>query len=106
MGSDQVKGMMDRAATVLATMFLGWMVNKGWMGQADAVTLTPALILLPALAYGAWVNRDKALIQSAGNVIDPKTCKPTIIVTSPEMAAATPDQNNIVSNTDVKVTKK
>jgi hypothetical protein len=105
-GPDQTKGMMDRAAAVIATWFLGWMVTKGWLGASDSAVLLPAVILLPSIAYGAWVNRDKALIQSAGNVVDPKTCKPTIIVTSPEMAAATPDQNNIVSNTDVKVTKK
>ena len=106
MGPDQVKGMLDRAMTVLVTMFLGWLVKRGYIGESDSATLLPAIVLLPALAWGWWNNRDKALIQSAGNVIDPKTNKPTIIVTSPEMAAATPGQNNIVSNTDVKVVNK
>lgn len=106
MQSDQLKGMADRAIAVLATMFLNWMVTKGWLGQSDAATLLPALVLLPALAWGYWNNRDKALIQSAANVVDPNTGKKVVIVTSPELAAATPDQNNIVSSTDVKVTQK
>lgn len=106
MQSDQIKGMLDRAIAVLATMFLNWLVTKGFLGQSDAATLLPALVLLPALAWGWWNNRDAALISSAGNVVDPKTGKKAIIVTSPELAAATPDQNNIVSSTDVKVTQK
>jgi hypothetical protein len=98
--------MLDRAMTVLVTMFLGWLVKRGYIGESDSATLLPAIVLLPAIAYGAWVNRDKALIQSAGNVVDPVTGKPTIIVTSPAMAAATPGQNNIVSTSDVKVIQK
>ena len=106
MGQDQIKGMVDRTILVLATWLLSKAVSAGWLSQADSAQLLPALIVLPALAWGWYNNRDKALLQSAGNVVDPKTGKPTIIVTSPEMAAATPGQNNIVSNTDVKVTEK
>lgn len=106
MQSDQIKGMLDRAILVLATWLLSKAVSAGWISQADSAQLLPALIILPALAWGWWNNRDKALIQSAGNVVDPKTNKPVIIVTSPEMAAATPGQNNIVSNEDVKVVNK
>ena len=106
MGQDQVKGMIDRTILVLATWILSKSVSAGWLSQADSAQLLPALIILPALAWGWWNNRDKALLQSAGNVIDPKTNKPAIIVTSPEMAAATPGQNNIVSSADVKVVTK
>ena len=106
MGQDQIKGMLDRAATVLATMALAWMVKKGFIGEADSAQLLPALVILPAIAYGWWNNRPKALLQSAANVTDPATGKPTVIVTSPEMAAATPEQTNIISNTAVKVVQK
>lgn len=105
MQSDQLKGMLDRTIAVLATTFLGWMVKKGWIGESDSAALLPAMVVLPAIIYGAWVNRDKALLQSAANVVGPDG-KPTIIVTSPALAAATPDQNNIVSNTDAKVINK
>lgn len=102
MQSDQIKGMIDRAIAVLATMLLGWMVKKGWLGESDAATLMPALVLLPALAWGWWNNRNVALLQSAANVVGADG-KKTVIVTSPELAIATPEQNNIVSNTDAKV---
>lgn len=103
MNPDQLKGMTDRALAVIATMFLNWLVNKGWLGQSDAATLLPALVLLPSIAYGAWNNRDKALLQSAANVVDPKTGQKTLIVTSSDLAAATPENNNIVAHSDVTV---
>ena len=106
MGQDQIKGMVDRTILVLATWLLSKAVSAGWLSQADSAQLLPALIILPALAWGWWNNRDKALISSAGNVVDPKTNEPVIIVTSPEMAEATPRQNNIISRDDVKVVNK
>jgi len=105
MQQDQFKGMLDRAIAVLATMFLNWMVQKGWLGQSDAATLLPSLVLIPALAWGWYNNSNKSLLQSAANVVG-NDGKKTVIVTSPELAAATPDQQNIISNTDVKVQNK
>ena len=69
MQQDQVKGMLDRALAVMATMFLNWLVTKGYLGQSDAATLLPALVLLPSLAWGYWNNRPKALLQSAASVV-------------------------------------
>lgn len=100
MQQDQLKGMLDRAAAVLVTMALGWMVKRGWLGESDAATLAPAIVLLPAIAWGWWNNRDKALVQSAANVPG------TVVVTSAALAASTPDQNNIVSSTQVEVKTK
>lgn len=105
MQADQIKGMLDRAIAVIATMFLAWMVKKGWLGESDAAALTPALVLLPSLMWGWWNNRDKALLQSAANVVG-EDGKRTLIVTSATMAAATPENTNIVSNAEVKVTPK
>lgn len=97
---DQMSGMLDRALAVLVTMFLGYCVRKGWLGESDAATLAPAIVILPAIIWGWWNNRDKALVQSAANVPG------TVVVTTPELAKATPDQNNIVSSTTVKVETK
>lgn len=92
MQQDQFKGMLDRAIAVLATMFLGWMVKRGWLGESDAATLLPALVLLPAIAWGYYNNRDKALLQSAATVPG------TVVVTTQAMADATPNEKNIVSS--------
>lgn len=100
MGNDQIKGMLDRAIAVIATMFLGWMVKKGWLGESDAATLLPALVLLPAIAYGAWNNRQKALVQAAASIPG------TTVVTTPELAQATPNESNIISTEQVKVVSK
>lgn len=94
---DQIKGMLDRVVLVVSTWFLAWMVRRGWIGSEDSALLLPGIIVLPALVWGWWNNRNKALVQSAANVPG------TVVVTSPELAAATPDQNNIVSNTNVEV---
>jgi hypothetical protein len=102
MQSDQVKGMLDRAIAVLATWLLTQAVNKGWITQSDVAQLLPALILLPSLAWGWWINRNKALLQSAANVVGDDG-KKTVIVASPELAQATPANENIVSNTEAKV---
>lgn len=104
MQQDQIKGMLDRGIAVLATWLLTQAANHGWIGQADIVTLLPAAVLLPSLAWGWWVNRDKALLASAGNVVGADG-KQTVVVTSPELAAAVPGAN-IVSNTAVEVTTK
>lgn len=91
MQQDQIKGMIDRALAVMATMLLAWMVRKGWLGESDAATLLPAIVLLPSLAWGAWVNRDKALVQSAAAVPG------TVVVTTPALAQDTPNERNIIS---------
>lgn len=98
--NDQIKGMLDRGLAVLVTMLLGWCVRKGYLGEGDAATLAPAIVLLPSLAWGWWNNRPKALVQAAAALPG------TVVVTTPELAKATPDQNNIVSNETTKVVSK
>lgn len=95
--NDQVSGALDRALAVLATMLLGWLVKRGYLGEGDAAALIPALVLLPSVLWGLWVNRRTALLQSASNVVGDDG-KKTVILTSPELAAATPS-TNIISNT-------
>lgn len=104
MQNDQIKGMLDRAIAVIATMFLGWMVKRGWLGESDSATLLPAVILLPSLAWGWYNNRNQALLQSAANVVGADG-KKTIVVASPELATAVPD-TNVMSHTEVEVKPK
>ena len=97
--------MLDRAAGILAAYLLAILVRKGYIGQADSDTLLPLAVILvtliPSLAWGWWVNRNKALQQAAANTVDANGNKP-IIVTSPAVAAATAE-TNIVSSADVRV---
>lgn len=94
--NDQVKGIIERAITVLATVGLNWLVRKGYLGESDAATLLPAIVLLPSLMYGWWINRPQALVQSVA------TIPGTVVVTQPALAKALPE-TNVVSNMDAKV---
>lgn len=98
--TDQVKGMLDRGIAVLITMFLAWCVKKGYLGESDAATLAPAIVLLPSLAWGWWNNRPKAVVQAAANVPG------TTVITTPDIAKATPMEGNIISNTENKVSAR
>lgn len=104
MNQDQLKGMTDRTLSIFIAMLLGWMVRKGWLGESDAATLTPALVLVPSLAYAWWRNRDTSLLQSAAAVVGPQGQK-TLVVAAPELAGAVPEAN-VVSSTSVEVKSK
>lgn len=93
---DQVSGSLDRVLIALFALAVG----KGWISQSDAANYIAILLAIGAGVYGLWVNRQKAIVMAASNIPG------TVVVTSKELATATPDQNNIVSNTDVKVTQK
>lgn len=93
---EQVKGATDR----LVAMLLVWLVAKGYIAGEDAATVGAIIIGLLSLAWGAWVNRPKALVQSAAAVPG------TTIVTTADLAAATPGQANIMSATTNVITRK
>lgn len=99
--TDQASGIADR--TISGTMiwlisfFLGKLAVAGYLAASDVPQLSVAVIILGSAAWGYWVNRPKAIVQAAANIVNPDGTK-TIIVTSAELAAATPDQANIVSN--------
>ncbi len=96
MQQDQVKGILERASTVIAVMLLSWLVRKGWIGESDMATLLPAVVLVPSLVYGWWINRPKALVQSVASLPG------TVIITEDKLAKATPE-TNVVSNINAKV---
>lgn len=100
--NDQLKGMLDRALIVFATTLLGWMVKKGWISESDSAVFLPALVALPAIAWGAYNNRAVAQLQKAGRVVG-EDGKKTVVVTSPELANATPNEANIISTSSSQV---
>ena len=85
--TDQVKGIIERLVQAL----LIWLVAKGHIGQEDALEYGPIVIAICAALYAWWVNRPKAIIQSAAALPE------TTVITTPEMARSTPE-TNIISN--------
>jgi hypothetical protein len=92
---EQIKGMLDRAGAVIATLALGYLVRKGWIGDSEVAALTPILVLVPTLFWGWWVNRNKALVQSAS------TIPGTVVITNPEIANNVP-QSNVISSSSAQ----
>jgi len=102
---EQVKGMFERFATIIATWLLLKLVRSGLISTEDSTILAPGLVILivatPSLFYGWWVNRGKALAQATVKAMGPDT----IVVTDKYIADAT-TESNIVSNQTSSVVVK
>ena|SRR4029077_363914 len=99
--TDQVSGMADRtisgAMIWLLTYFLHRLEVAGYLQTGDATNLSPVLIILGMAAWGYWINRPKAIVQSAASLPG------TTVITTAELAAATPNQANIIPNNQTQV---
>lgn len=82
---DQVKGIAER----LILIGLAGATGAGWIGKDDALTYGPALLMLVGAIYAWWVNRPKAIVQSAAALPG------TTVVTTPDLAKSTPESNII-----------
>lgn len=85
---EQIKGVGDR----LIAMFLTYAVAKGWITPSDVSTYATIFIGLISLAWGYWVNRNKALVQGAATVPG------TVVITEPKLAHDTVESNIIPLN--------
>lgn len=59
-----------------------WLVAKGYISASDAAQYIPLLVGIGAAVYAWWINREKALLQSAAAVPG------TTVVTTPTLAKA------------------
>jgi hypothetical protein len=103
--TDQASGIADRTISGtliwLASFVLGKFAAKGYLDASDVPQLSITLIILGSAAWGWWVNRPKAILQAAGNVVGDDG-KKTIVIASPELADAIPVEN-VKSNITTKV---
>lgn len=97
---DQVKGAADRILIALLT----FIVSKGWVTPSQAAEYTTNLLPLALALVGAWygwyINSPKSIVQSAAALPG------TTVVTTHDLAQATPNEANIVSNVTNKVSNK
>lgn len=96
MNWSQITGALDRIVLIGLT----WAVSKGYITSADVAPLSAAIIAVAGAGYSLYVNRPTNLAKQAASIPG------TTVVTTPEIAAATPNLENIVSQTDVKVVQK
>ena len=92
---DQIRGPLER----LIYIGLGWFAARGYIGSAEVANDATLVLAFAAAFYGWWQNRPTAIARSASAIPD------TTVVTTPEIACATPEKN-IVSNTSVTIKPK
>jgi len=92
---DQISGPLDRMILVLLT----FLVSKGYISTQDVAGYAALALGILGAIYGWWVNRPKAIVQSAAALPG------TTVVTTANLAAATP-QENIKSNVTNQVVTK
>ncbi len=100
MQKDQITGIIERVIYALAMAVLTKLVAKGYIDQDMAAYMAGGAVTLFGGAWAWWINRPKALLQSAAAVPG------TTVVTTPALAAATPNESNILSNQTVEVKNK
>jgi hypothetical protein len=92
---DQIRGPIERVVYI----GLGWLVARGFITSAEVANYATFLLAVLAAFYGWWQNRPQAIAVSAANA-------GMVVVTTPAIAQATPEQPNIVSQASVKVVPK
>lgn len=81
--STQWSASIDRVVLVLATWFLGWLVNKKFISDADSALFLPVIIAAPAFLWGIWNNRQAAQVAKAEALAqDPTSPVKGLIVTN------------------------
>jgi len=93
----QTTGAIER----LITAALVYSVGRGWILPTDVVPLGAVILAGLSAAYAIYVNRATNLAKQAASI-----SPGTVVITTPEIAAATPGLPNIVSNQDIKAVPK
>lgn len=77
---------IDRVVLVMATWFLGWLVNKKVISDADSTLFLPIIIAAPAFLWGLWKNRQAAIVAKAETLSQDPTSpvKGLVVDNSPE----------------------
>lgn len=112
---DQTTGMIERVLYGIGMFIAMKLVGLGVLDADSAPWFAGGIVTLIGGAYAWWVNRPQALMVAATAANSPQTVMAaaaavaptgTTIVTSPEIAAATPESPNIVSSTVHQVVPK
>jgi hypothetical protein len=84
----QISGVLDRVLIAVGM----YAVAKGWISESDMMQFVALLLAIAGAVWGWYVNTNKALVQAAAAVPG------TVVVTTPDLARATPNESNIVSH--------
>lgn len=100
----RLTGSAERIAYGLIMVILTRLVARGYLDASMAEYIAVGLVSGGGAVYAWWINRPQKLLEAAANVPNPNTPSgKTVVLASPEMAAATPSAPTVISSTDVKV---
>ena len=92
---DQIRGPIERVVLI----GLSYAAGRKWISESEIVGYATLILGVAAAFYGWWQNRPQAIAQSAAALPG------TTIITTPAIAAATPE-TNIVSNATTEAVSK
>ena len=72
MTKDQTTGVIERAVYGLLMLVFMKLVAKGYMTADEAAYFATGIITAGAALYGWWINRPKAILQSASDLPEVK----------------------------------
>lgn len=96
MNKDQASATIDRVITVFVTWLFTYLTTKGIITSSQAAEFMPLALTLLFGIYGWWISKPSNIILAASNIPG------TTVVTTPELAQATPTAQNVISNTEAK----
>lgn len=97
--NDQVKGIIERVAYGLIMLILGKLVARGVIDGDMAAYIAGGAVTAIGGAYAWWVNRPKAIVQSAAALPG------TTVLTTHTLATSTPEGNIVSADTNKVVNK-
>lgn len=95
---DQIRAPLERVLYIA----LGYIAAKGWIGKEMVGDIITVVLALAAAGYGIYTTKQSVVAARAADALPAGS----VIVTSSEIAAATPNNPNVVSKADVKVVEK
>jgi hypothetical protein len=89
--TDQFTAIGEKIVYGIAMVLCMKAVARGWIASEDAPYYAGGAVAFIGGIYGWWVNRPKNIMIAATNA-------GATVITTPELAAATPNNANIVSS--------
>lgn len=95
---DQIRAPLERVLLV----GLGYAAARGWIAEAWVEHLLALSLAVAAAGYGVYTAQPTVIAERAAAALP----EGTKIITTEEIADATPGSPNVISSTDVKVVPK
>lgn len=103
----QSMGVTERIAYAAVFWLCMRLASRGYMSPEMAEYVALGIVAGGGAVMGWWQNRPKILVEAVSNIPNPDSPNGrTVVVTTPELAAATPAAPTVISSTEAKIVPK